>query len=380
MESRDDDIEFDFFDDEPVTGESEAVSRGRMARTPRRKGNGPAGPPHGMAPMLRLLGLVVVVIFLVLVFALLVKSCTGTSKHNSYSAYMSNVSKIASQSNANGKAVATALTTPGLKLTDIEAKLRGIAEQEQQIVQAAQKLNPPGPLRAQHLHLIEALQFRVSGIEGLAATLKRTAGSKDNSNDAALLAEQAARLLASDVVWDDLFRALALRAMTNDGVTGVTVPESHFVASDLVTARSMALVLQRIRGASTGGTVTGLHGTNIVSVKALPGGQTLNTGSLNTVTATTDLAFAVTVADSGDFQEVRIPVTLTIEKTGGPIVQTQTILLINPAEQKVVTFTNLGSVPFATQTTVKVDVKPVAGEANKANNSAQYPVIFSLPG
>ena len=142
----------------------------------------------------------------------------------------------------------------------------------------------------------------------------------------------------------------------------------------------MALVLQRIRGASTGGTVTGLHGTNIVSVKALPGGQTLTAGSLNTVTATTDLAFAVTVTDSGNFQEVQIPVTLTIEKSGSPIVQTLPIQLINPGEQKVVTFTNLGSVPFATQTTVKVDVKPVAGEANKTNNSAQYPVIFSLPG
>jgi hypothetical protein len=142
----------------------------------------------------------------------------------------------------------------------------------------------------------------------------------------------------------------------------------------------MALVLQRIRGASTGGTVTGLHGTNIVSVKALPGGQTLATGSLNTVTATTDLAFAVTVADSGDFQEVQIPVTLTIAKSGSPIVKKQTIALINPSEETVVTFKNLGSVPFATQTTVNVDVKPVAGEVKKDNNSAQYPVIFSLPG
>ena len=333
-----------------------------------------------MAPMLRLLGLVVVVIFLVLVFALLIQSCVGSSKHDSYAAYMSDVSKIAAQSNANGKAVATALTTPGLKLADIVTKLRGIAEQERQIVKAAQGLDPPGLLRSEHVHLIESLQFRVSGIDGLAATLKRTASSKDNSNDAALLAEQAARLLASDVVWDDLFKALAVRRMTSDGITGVSVPESRFIASDLVTARSMALVLQRLRGASTGGTVTGLHGTNIVSVRALPGGQTLTTGSLNTVTATTDLAFAVTVTDSGDFQEVRIPVTLTIEKSGSPIVQTQTILLINPAEERVVTFTNLGSVPFATQTTLKVDVKPVAGEANKANNSAQYPVIFSLPG
>ena len=136
------------------------------------------------------------------------------------------------------------------------------------------------------------------------------------------------------MIWADLFKALSVAQMTKDGITGVRVPDSQFVVGDLATARSMSLVLQRIRGASTGGTVTtGLHGTNIVSVKALPGGQTLSPDSLNTVTATTDLVFAVTVKDSGDFQEVQIPVTLTIQKTGGPIVQTQKIQLINPGER-----------------------------------------------
>lgn len=380
MEPRDDDIEFDFFDDEPPTGETQSASRVKLQRASRPKPRGPIGPPHGSTPMLRLLGLVVFVIFLVLVFGLLVQSCTSSSKHDSYGGYMTKVSKIAAQSTANGKAVATVLSTPGLKLEDIETKLRGIADQERQNVQAAQSLNAPGRLRDANAHLIEALQFRVSGIAGLAATFQRTAKSRDNSNDAALLAGQADRLRASDVVWDDLFKAPAASRMTHDGITGVRVPESRFISGDLVTARSMALVLQRIRGASTGGTPSGLHGTNIISVKALPGGQTLSVGSLNTVTATTDLAFAVTVADSGNFQEVQIPVTLTIEKSGSPIVQTQTIQLVNPGEQKVVTFTNLGSVPFATQTTLKIDVKPVSGEANKANNSAQYPVIFSLPG
>jgi hypothetical protein len=308
----------------------------------------------------------------------LLQSC-GSSKHDSYASYMAKVSKIDAQSTANGKAVATVLTTPGLKLTDMETRLRGIADQERQNVQAAQSLNAPGKLRDENSHLIEALQFRVSGTEGLAATFESTATSKDNSNDAALLAEQADRLLASDVIWADLFKQLAVNRMTADGITGVSVPDSTFISGDLVTARSMALVLQRIRGASTGGTVTGLHGTNIVSVKALPAGQTLSSGSLNTVTTTINLAFAVTVADSGNFQEVSIPVTLTIENGGSPIVKTQTIKVINPGEQVVVTFTSLGSVSFGTQTTMKIDVKPVRGEANKTNNSVQFPVIFSLP-
>src|SRR5579863_6562247 len=129
MDTRDDDIEFDFFDDEPATGETQSVSRPRLTRSPRRPVEAPSGPPHGYAPLLRLLGLVVIVVVLVLVFALLIESC-GSSKHSSYANYMADVSKIAVQSTANGTAVATVLTTPGLKLTDIETKLRGIATEE----------------------------------------------------------------------------------------------------------------------------------------------------------------------------------------------------------------------------------------------------------
>ena len=70
--------------------------------------------------------------------------------------------------------------------------------------------------------------------------------------------------------------------------------------------------------------------------------------------------------------------TLTIQQSPSPIVQNKTIDLINPGEQKTVTFHNLGQVQFATRTTVKVDVAPVPEERNTANNSAQYPVIFSL--
>jgi hypothetical protein len=374
---RDDEIEFDFFDDEPATTEA-PPSRVRL---PRRGGGGGSRrvvrPPHGLTPLLRLLGLVLFVIAIVLILVLLIQSCAAESKHDTYANYMTEVDKIATRSEANGRKVADALTTPGAKVDDIVATLSGIADAERQNVEAARDISPPGQLRSENLAVIEALQFRVSGVDGLATTFRQTANSKAAS-DAQLLATQADRLLASDIVWDDLFKTNSEQQLQADDITGVRVPDSNFVANRaLVGEEAMTQVLRRIRGASTGGTPTGLHGTNIVSTKAQPGNQTLNTTE-NTVTATTDLAFDVTVADSGDSQEVQIKVTLTIEKTGNPITRTQTIDLINPGEQKTVRFSDLGQVPFATKTNVKVDVQPVPGEKNTSNNSATYPVIFSL--
>jgi hypothetical protein len=382
MDPRDDDIQFDFFEEEPAT--TEAQSSQSRVRLPRRGGRGtgargPAGPPRGLTPLLRLLGLISIIIAALVFFGLLVQSCASTSKHDAYKSYMAKVGSIAQSSASDGAQVATDLTTPGVKVVDLASKLDGVAEQERQNVAAAQRLNPPGQLRSEHEDLIEALQLRVSGVQGLADTFRKTASSKA-STDAALLAAPAERLLASDVTWDDLFRGPATTQMKNDNINGVVAPESHFVTNqDLISERSMTLVLQRLRGASTsGGTPTGIHGTNITEVKVEPGGQALSQANENTVTATTDLAFVVTIADSGDSQEVGIKVTLTIQKAQGAIVKTQTVDLINPGQTKSVTFKDLGQVPFAQRTTVNVDVAPVPGEHNTANNKASYPVIFSL--
>jgi hypothetical protein len=377
----DDDIQFDFFEDEAATTEAAAEPSRRLRRPagPRRR----VGRPRGVGPLVRLLLLIAFVVFLVVVFGLLIESCSSASKHDAYANYMEDVGKLATQSTANGKSLSTVLTTPGLSVAQIETRLRGLSDQEQQNVSAAENLNPPGRLRDENLHLVEALQLRVSGVDGLASTFQKTAGSKSTTADSALLAAQGLRLTASDVVWDDLFKANAVAQLQHDGVSGVNVPDSHFVASpDLMTAHSMALVLQRIRGAATGTPAPGLHGTDIGTVTAQPGGQVLSASSLTTVTATTDLTFTVVVENGGDSQEVQIPVTLTIDRPqaqGGPIVRTQRIDVINPGESKTVSFGNLGQVPFASQTTVRVDVKAVPGETNTANNSYSYPVIFSLP-
>ncbi len=382
MDPRDDDIQFDFFDDEPATTEAQPTSRVRM---PRRGGRGgspprrPLGTATGLTPLLRLLALIAFIVAVLVIFGLLLQSCASTSKHDEYKHYIDKVATIARSSADDGASVAGALTTPGVKVPDLQSKLSGIAEQERQNVTAAQHVSAPGPLRDEHQHLIEALQLRVSGVQSLADAFGRTASSKA-AGDAAILAEQADRLLASDVVWDDLFLVPTTQVLKTEGVSGVVPPESHFVTNhDLITERSMGLVLQRLRGASTGGTPTGIHGTNIVNVKVLPGGQVLSPTAENTITATTDLAFVVTIDDSGDSQEVGIKVTLTIQKSQGAIVKTQTVDLINPGQQKSVTFSSLGTVPFAQKTQVNVDVATVPGEHNSDNNKASFPAIFSLP-
>jgi hypothetical protein len=110
----------------------------------------------------------------------------------------------------------------------------------------------------------------------------------------------------------------------------------------------------------------------------LPGGQQLSESTENTVEASTDLGFAVAVTDTGDHQEVKVVVTLTIQQSPTPIVKKQTIDIINPDETKTVVFRDFPSVDFGERRIMRVDVDPVPGETNTQNNSAEFPVIFSL--
>jgi hypothetical protein len=157
------------------------------------------------------------------------------------------------------------------------------------------------------------------------------------------------------------------------------VPSSVFVQNpDFFTASSLNSIIARLKGGSVTPTSGGLHGTNIVKVVALPRGTELSTTTQLPVFATTNLAFEVTIKDSGDSPEVNIPVTLTVEQT--PALEKKQILrFINPGEDKTVVFRNIGAPQFTQPVKVKVNVGAVPGEHNTTNNTAEYPVIFSLP-
>jgi hypothetical protein len=381
----DKDIEFDFFD-EPET--EEATQRRRLPRLerPRTGGGGGDGPPRpplsaptGITPLLRLIGLVAMLIFIVVVLVFWAQSCQGASKRASYENYMSHVRAIAQTSAQIGTELQQKLTTPGIKQAQLVTTLTDYAQQQQQEVVQANAIHPPGPLRSEHGHLIESLELRSKGVSRLADAFRQTQASKDSSASGALLSQQAQLLVASDVIWDFFFHDPTVAELKAQNVTGVAVPHSSFLPNpDLASARSMVSIFERLHGPSIGGTPSGTHGDGLVSVVAMPQKVTLSTTQPTTVRASTDLAFAVTVVNSGSSQEVGVPVTVTIPQQPKAVVLRQTIDIINPNEQKTLTFKVTGQPPFGPKTDVKVEIAPVPGEANTANNSATYPVFFSI--
>jgi hypothetical protein len=393
-----DSFEFDFFDDSPteVTRETQGP--------PRRRPRLPTRPPTGGTPVLRQAALIVGAIFLVVVLVIWVNSCRADAKTGKYEDYMQAVERIGGQSAEVGEELNNLIFSSGIQIEDLQNQLVGLRDRQSQSVRAAQGLDVPGPLREQHEEFVEALEFRVSGLNGLATGLSQVTGleaegagapaddeaatgdqaatedpaaaSADATTVGSLLASQANRLVASDVIYADSFATPAGDVMESQDVTGIGVPESRFVTNqELASPASWKLIVERLTRPPAAG---GLHGNRIGAVRALPAGEELSRTDENTVQATDRLAFEVLVENSGDSQETQVKVNLTIQQSPEPIREEATIDAINPGDTKSVVFRNLDQVSFGPRTILKVTVEPVPGEENTNNNTAEYVVIFTF--
>ena len=194
-------------------------------------------------------------------------------------------------------------------------------------------------------HAVEALQLRVARHAGAARHVPGDEGRRSRTPPprASSSRRRRQRLEASDVVWQDLFRAPADEATCRTRASRASPrPPSVFVDErDLYTARSMTAIWQRIHGASTGGTPSG--STAASSPRRSPSSR--GHAALDRRPRRRSRSRPISRSRSasrtrGENQEVGVEVTLTIPKGTTPIVKKQTIDLLDLGETKTVTFTD----------------------------------------
>jgi hypothetical protein len=369
---------------EPETLEAPDRQR-RRVRKPRSGGpQRPTPPPPGAVALARLAGLVALAIAAVVGLVFAVGSCGGPSRHDEYASYMDKVQPIAQSSASSLAAYTNQLGSRKLTLAELQSKLDLWSRQQQEDYNKALLLVPPAPLQAAHQEVLATLQLRAIGLAGLANTLA-TAGSKSSSQVADRLATQAQLLSASDLVWANLFRLPATETLKKLGVQGVIAPPSQMVTNpEVISSHSFSEVYSRLHATNPSGQVTGLHGSELVSTVATFSGQTktLTTSSPTTVNVAADLTFKVSFKNAGNFQEVKIPVTLKVNVFGKTVLnQTKKVATVQQGQTVTVSFSNLNLPPtaFGANATVITLIGKVPGETNLSDNHAQYPVFFSLP-
>lgn len=356
---------------------------GKMPKFPRGPGGGAALPPLEYR---RLAALGVGILVVVVVLVLLARGCSGSSAKGSNDAYVGSLTtQVLKPSDTVAGKFHKTLDLPraslGLLQKRIDAQLAAM-----RVVRAhAIALKPTKQLAPYQSGLLDALQFRVTGLQCLSERLKAAWVIRKPLAAGAQLSPCTGQLYASDYVYADLFANGANAALKQVGAAGV--PTSQFLSAadvNLVTPVGIGQALQRLHP----GTVKGIHGTELGSVVASAPPQTLTLvpGTQNQVLGKSSLAFVVSVKNSGKFTEVGVTVQLKLKRVGSskpPIVKTARIASIAPGETAPVKITGLFastqtqpdySVPY----TLTVTSEKVPGEHNTSNNSASYPVQFKI--
>jgi murein L,D-transpeptidase YcbB/YkuD len=219
-------------------------------------------------------------------------------------AYLNRITVPAHDSQTVGAALAALLGDPRLTVAKLNSALRQLLQRQERDTAEASAIWAAPRLRTEHAQALDALQLRVSGLSGLLAGFLSAETPSGKKDWAAELSAEADRLVASDVIWHDLFETQAHAQLTHDGANGAQAPQSTFLANhDLAAAQSMADVLARLRPRAAQAAVTAKLGDTGLLVSAWqqqlnkwlarqPGQQPLSvTGIFDQATATATVQF-----------------------------------------------------------------------------------------
>jgi hypothetical protein len=261
----DDDFEFEFFPDEET---KEVAPERPSPRLGRLRSPADEGPPDRMVKRRRLAAGIaagIVLVTIIVVFATQGSSGPRAADRS----YLAKLAPIATDSQQVGRSLTTLLaqmrtgSARGDPLTTI-GRLIGRARRD---LSRAQGLKPPSGLQAVHQQALSALDFRVTGLQALHDVLGRDLGSTDAGSYVTALSAAIDRLVTSDVVWEDRFRAPAAGVILRVGLTPASAPQSRFVADPNVSSpQSTTTLLQPQPGGATGTRLTvGSQGAAVVA-------------------------------------------------------------------------------------------------------------------
>ncbi len=385
----------DFFNEdweEPSRTQETAVTRpaddtgaSERPRPPRREDGGGGGgrrpprmPRSSAQPQWTRLAVLGGGILLVLVIGYLVVGSLFGGGGNATATYFKSLAPALTDSQNASAGLQSVFDSRPMSVDEFRKRLQAPISNAEHAYQLAAGLKPPKAIAAYTPFLVEALRFRLLGLKCVSANAAAAFNSRGVEEAGSKLTGCMQLLLSSDQLYLNSFYTQAVNTHP-----GVQVPTSRFLPFDdtrLVLAKGMGQTIARLRLSA----VHGLHGTELHSVVVEPVGKTLTPGtSITTITYSQSVRLLVTAIDSGDFEEVNIPVTVTLTLKGhSPITQTATIRQITPGQAATVSFGNLfqatnNEPTFVTPYTILVKITGVPGETNLSNNQASYRVSFS---
>jgi hypothetical protein len=200
--------------------------------------------------------------------------------------------------------------------------------------------------------------------------MKTALGEAGSAKATAAIARQMQKLLASDVIYENVTRPEIDGTLADNGIEGHDVPKSTFLPdTKWLEEKEVQSALGQVSGSTAGNsTASGLHGLGLLAVRI--GENELVPEVPNSVVVEGTPEVEVEVQNQGESTENAITVVVTAD--GHEPTQEIPTLEAAASESAVVPLT---PAPEG-ETTLEVEVEPVAGEQVTTNNEATYSVNF----
>ncbi len=333
----------------------------------------------------RRLGALVVGVIVIIVLALLINGCLDSRKEQALKDYNRDVASLVQDADANSDEFFDALTTPGASSADVLSQVNQLRLTAKAQTREAQKLSVPGDMKAPHRNLLLTLGLIEEPMGKIAEKIPAALSTDSATAEPAVvgITAEMQSFLAADVVYQRRTAALIKQALDDRDIGGQTIQASQFLPN--VGWLDAPTVARRIhadagRGAgseaSTAPLAPGSHGHGLLSVSA--GDTTLQSGTTaaNTIAVSSNVTFSVKFANQGENPETDVRVRITLTGGGKTITKQQTVDQTAAGAETTVTVPLGEPPPIGVGVKIKVEVRPVRGEKNTANNIAEYPAIF----
>lgn len=306
---------------------------------------------------------------LLILIVLGVKGCLDARANRELSDYARNVTAIVEETQQTSKSFFSKLEDPGTaSVTDFVDQVNADRSAMDGYQARIDDLSTPGDMSRAQGNLELVYQLRASAMDEIAAKTDDALGDAGAEKAMEAIARQMQKLLAADVVYEQVVRPEVDGVLAKNGISDSDLPKSTFLPDEKwLDEATVSDALGAVSGNSTG-TASGLHGTGLTGVTV--NGTELIEGAPTTISGEEGVTVEVSVQNQGESTENGITVAVSYE---GSTVSGEINEL--PAGETGTAEIPLTPAPSG-EVTLDIEVEAVDGENVTDNNEATYTLLI----
>lgn len=307
-------------------------------------------------------------LILLILVVLGVKGCLDARANRELSDYARNVTQIVEETQQTSKAFFERLEDPGnASVTDFVDQVNADRSAMDTYATRIDDLSAPGDMSSAQGNLELTYALRAGAMNEIAEKMNTALGDAGAEKAVEGIARQMQKLLAADVVYEQVVRPEVDSVLAANGISDSDLPKSTFLPDEKwLEASTVGDALAAVSGSSTT-EVEGLHGTGLTGV--FVNETELVEGAPATVSGEEGVEVEVQVQNQGDSTENGVTVAVTYE---GNTVKGEIDEL--PAGETGTALIPLTPTPSG-EVTLEVEVEAVDGEEVTENNEGTFSLV-----